>query len=124
MNTAILYYSTHHGNTKMLLDAIAAENEVELIDVTKAGDQDLSGYARIGLASGIYYSNYAKPFLAYAERNLPEEGQGTCRDLRNTQRKIRGEEPGCESVRCVMEITKWRCGNIERCKKERKEKCF
>ena len=25
MKTAILYYSTHHGNTKKLLDAIAAE---------------------------------------------------------------------------------------------------
>jgi flavodoxin len=73
MKTAILYYSTHHGNTRKLLDAIAAEHEVDLIDVTKAGDQDLSGYDRIGLASGIYYSNYAKPFMAYAERNLPEE---------------------------------------------------
>ncbi len=72
MKTVILYYSTHHGNTKKLLDAIAAENEVELIDVTKAPDQDLSGYDRIGLASGIYFNNYAKPFLAYAERNLPE----------------------------------------------------
>ena len=72
MKTAILYYSTHHGNTKKLLDAIAAENSVDLIDITKASDQDLSGYDRIGLASGIYYSNYAKPFLAYAQRNLPE----------------------------------------------------
>ena len=72
MKTAIVYYSTHHGNTKKLLDAIAAEHEVTLIDITKDKDQDLSGYDRIGLASGIYYSNYAKPFLAYAERNLPE----------------------------------------------------
>ena len=72
MSTAILYYSTHHGNTKKLLDAIAAENEVTLIDITKDKDPDLSGYDRIGLASGIYYSNYAKPFIAYAEKNLPE----------------------------------------------------
>ena len=72
MKTAILYYSTHHGNTKKLLNAIAAENDIELIDVTKAGDQDLSGYDRLGLASGIYFSNYAKPFLTYAEKNLPE----------------------------------------------------
>lgn len=72
MSTAILYYSTHHGNTKKLLDAIAADNDVTLIDVTKAANQDLSGYDRIGLASGIYFSNYAKPFLTYAENNLPD----------------------------------------------------
>ena len=72
MSTAILYYSTHHGNTKKLLDAIAAENEVTLIDITKDKDPELSGYDRIGLASGIYFSSYAKPFIAYAEKNLPE----------------------------------------------------
>ena len=37
MKTAIVYYSKHHGNTKKLLDAIAAENEVTLIDVTEQG---------------------------------------------------------------------------------------
>ena len=71
MKTAILYYSTHHGNTKKLLDAIAAENEVTLIDVTTAADQDLSGYDRIGLASGIYFSNFAQQIISYTERNLP-----------------------------------------------------
>jgi hypothetical protein len=39
MTTAIIYYSKHHGNTKRLLDA------------------DLSSFDRIGLASGIYFSN-------------------------------------------------------------------
>ena len=34
MKTAIVYYSQHHGNTKKLIDAIAAEEEVTLIDVT------------------------------------------------------------------------------------------
>ena len=32
MKTAIVYASTHHGNTKKLLDAIAAAYEVDLID--------------------------------------------------------------------------------------------
>ena len=43
MKTAIVYYSRHHGNTKKLLDAIAAENEVTLIDVTEQPSADLSG---------------------------------------------------------------------------------
>ena len=72
MRTAVIYYSEHHGNTKKLLDAIAAAApDVELIDVTK-GEKDLSGYDRIGIASGIYFSNFAKQVLAYVEARLPE----------------------------------------------------
>lgn len=56
MKTAIVYYSTHHGNTKKLLDAIAEKNEVALIDVTKQPSADISEYDRIGFASGIYFA--------------------------------------------------------------------
>ena len=73
MNTAIVYYSTHHGNTKKLLDAIAAEDAtVTLIDVTEQPNADLSSYDRIGLASGIYFSSFAKQIIAFAETHLPE----------------------------------------------------
>ena len=72
MKTAIVYYSTHHGNTKKLLDAIAAENNVNLIDVTRKPTADLTGFDRIGFASGIYYSSFAKPLLRYADAYLPE----------------------------------------------------
>lgn len=73
MSTAIIYYSEHHGNTRKLLDAIvAADSDLELIDVTKE-TKDLSGYDRIGIASGIYFSNFAKQVLSYAEEHLPED---------------------------------------------------
>ena len=72
MKTAIVYYSEHHGNTKKLLDAIAAKHDVDLIDVTKQPPEDLSGYDRIGLASGVYDTSFAKPLLAYARERLPE----------------------------------------------------
>ena len=72
MKTAIVYYSKHHGNTKKLLDAIAAKNEVTLIDVTVQRPVDLAEYDRIGFASGIYYSSFAKQILSYAAENLPE----------------------------------------------------
>ena len=72
MKTAIVYYSKHHGNTKKLLDAIAAENEVTLMDVTAQPAADLADYDRIGFASGIYYTSFAKQLLAYAEEHLPE----------------------------------------------------
>lgn len=73
MNTAIVYYSKHHGNTKKLLDAIAeADESVVLIDVTKQKDADMSTYDRIGLASGMYFSTYAKQVVSFAEAHLPE----------------------------------------------------
>ena len=72
MKTAIVYYSKHHGNTKILLDAIAADDDhVKLIDVTELPDADLSQYDRIGLASGIYFSSVAKQIIAFAEKHLP-----------------------------------------------------
>ena len=73
MNTAIVYYSKHHGNTKKLLNAIAeADESVVLIDVTKQKDADMSTYDRIGLASGMYFSAYAKQVVSFAEAHLPE----------------------------------------------------
>ena len=75
MKTAIIYYSKHNGNTKKLLDAIAAGNEVTLIDVTAEKPADLSGFDRIGFASGIYYSKFHKTLLNYAEERLPEGKQ-------------------------------------------------
>ena len=75
--TAICYYSQHHGNTKKLLDAICkSDPEAVLIDVAKGaatdGPADLEGYERIGFASGIYYSSFAKQLLAYLRDQLPE----------------------------------------------------
>ena len=72
MKTAIVFYSKHHGNTRKLLDAIVAENEVDLIDVTEKPFADLSGYDRVGFASGIYYGGFAKQVMDFAEACLPE----------------------------------------------------
>ena len=73
MNTAIIYYSKHHGNTKKILDELKKEDEsITLIDVTNQIEIDLTKYDRIGLASGIYFASYAKQIIAYAEEHLPE----------------------------------------------------
>ena len=72
MKTAIVFYSKHHGNTKKLLDAIAKENDVTLIDVTNPHLTDLISYDRIGLASGIYLNSYAKQLLEFADKYLPQ----------------------------------------------------
>lgn len=75
MKTVIVFYSYHHGNTKKLLDAIAAKADVDLIDVTITKKADLSGYDRIGFASGIYFGAFAKQIQAFAAENLPEGKQ-------------------------------------------------
>ena len=75
MKTAIAYYSKHHGNTKKLLDAISAAADVELIDVTAVKTVNLSGYDRIGFASGIYFGAFARQIQTFAAENLPEGKQ-------------------------------------------------
>lgn len=72
MNTAIVYYSKHHGNTKKLLEAIACNHSVTLIDALETPNYDLSGFDAIGFASGIYYSKFHKSVLEFARKNLPE----------------------------------------------------
>ena len=95
MKTAIVYYSQHHGNTKKLVDAIASQYEVELINVTENTNADLTNFDCIGFASGIYFSSFAKQLLTFAEKNLPENkafnlsGETTFSDLYNMLRNAR-----------------------------------
>lgn len=59
MKNAIVYYSSHHGNTKRLLDAVCAENhDIALINAAASPITELSDYDLIGFASGIYYSKF------------------------------------------------------------------
>lgn len=73
MKTAIVYVSTHHQNTKKLLDAIK-ENypEVVLIDCIQEKNVELSDYDRIGFASGIAYGKFYPQIIEFMERNMPE----------------------------------------------------
>lgn len=71
MKTAIVYYSKHHGNTKKIVDAIAAAHEVTLIDCL-GSQTNLSEFDRIGFASGVYAEHVAKQIQSYAGAHLPE----------------------------------------------------
>ena len=73
MKTAIVYASTHHGNTKKLLDAIAAAYEVDLIDAVKIPEKDLNRYDRIGFAPAISASSgcpFARPPISLNGPNV------------------------------------------------------
>ena len=75
MKTLIVYYSYHHKNTKLLVDALKNNDEsIELLDLLKNKNPDinLSNYDRIGFASGIYFSSFGKPILEFIDKSLPE----------------------------------------------------
>ncbi|MDY4042119.1 MAG: dihydrofolate reductase [Collinsella sp.] len=75
IKTMILYRSKHHGNTKKLVDAIAAAfpDEVDTLDVAALGRNeypDLSEYRLIGAASGIYYGGFDKDLKRVLDHSL------------------------------------------------------
>ncbi len=77
MKTAVCYYSRHHGNTLKVLEAMAREGEIDLIDVTARQTVRLEDYDCIGFALGVYFgSGIAK-------------GRPNERDLENARRFYR-----------------------------------
>ena len=114
MKTAIVYYSQHHGNTKKLLEAIAAQEEVTLIDAVENKNANLTGFDRIGFASGIYFSAFAKQIIAFGKEKLPEEKDvfyiythgATSGDFLKAMRQI------AESRRC-REIGEYHCQGFD-----------
>lgn len=72
MKTAIVYHSSHHGNTKKLVDAVAQGHDVTLIDASAHEQVDLGKYDLIGFASGIYGGSFHPDVLALARKGLPQ----------------------------------------------------
>ena len=72
MKTAICYYSRHHGNTRKVLEAMAQEGDVALMDVTTRQAVRLEEYDCVGLASGIYGFEFHKAVTEFARQYLPQ----------------------------------------------------
>lgn len=68
----IIYHSSHHGNTKKLVDAIAQGHDVDLIDASSQKHAELGQYDLIGFASGIYGGSFHPDVLDFAKGNLTE----------------------------------------------------
>ena len=73
MKAVIVYHSSHHGNTRKLVEAIARGRDVTLVDASSVKSADLSGYELIGFASGIYFGKFHEDVLEFAKNNLPED---------------------------------------------------
>jgi flavodoxin len=72
MKTAVCYYSRHHGNTRRVLDAMALEGEMDLLDVTSRQAVHLEDYDCIGFASGIYGFAFHEAVAEFARQYLPQ----------------------------------------------------
>ena len=72
MKPAISYYSRHHRNTRKVLEAMAREGEVDLLDVTTRQAVRLEEYDCIGFASGVYFGKFQESVLAFARQYLPQ----------------------------------------------------
>ena len=69
MKSIIIYESTHHENTKKLVDALAKKHNMETVSIESAESVDLSGYDIIGLAAGIAFGGYVKSITKTLESN-------------------------------------------------------
>ena len=72
MKAAVCYCSRHHGNTRKVLEAMADEGGLDLIDVTTRQAVRLDGYDCIGFASGIYGFAFHPAVAAFARQYLPQ----------------------------------------------------
>ena len=72
MKTAICYYSRHHKNTLNVLEAMAQEGQVDLIDVTTRQTVRLEDYDCVGFASGIYGFDVQKAVVEFARQYLSQ----------------------------------------------------
>ena len=74
MKSIIIYESTHHGNTKKLVDAVAKKHNAETVSIEKSESIDLSVYDIIGLAAGIAFGKFYKHMEDFAAK-IPSEKQ-------------------------------------------------
>ena len=66
MKSIIIYESTHHENTKRLVDAIAKKYNAETVSIENAETIDLSGYEIVGLAAGIAFGKFYRRMEEFA----------------------------------------------------------
>lgn len=75
MKIVIIYISSHHDNTKKVVEAMAEERKIDLYTVQEAKNIKLTGYDTIGFASGIYYHKFHESIMEFVKENEFNENQ-------------------------------------------------
>lgn len=68
MKSIIIYESTHHENTKKLVDALAKKHNMKTISIENAESVDLLEYDIVGLAAGIAFGKFYKRMEKFAAK--------------------------------------------------------
>ena len=71
MKTVTCYYSRHHGNIRKILEAMAQEGDVELLDITTRQAVRLEHYDCVSFATGVYFGKFHDSVLSFARQYLP-----------------------------------------------------
>ena len=105
MKTVIIYASMHHGNTKKIIEAIALKYKIDIIDIQKNKDADISGYDCIGVASGIVFGKYYPQMLEYLNTKMPKgknvffiHTAGDPKEKHNAAAKAITDRRGCQCL--------------------------
>ena len=95
MKTAICYYSAHHGNTKLILDAIAeADPEAMLIDCTKKQEFEYLGHMAASALIPLDPLNWSEDL-----RKVAKQPVAVCLATTEAKRRPsdrRGDRRGCK----------------------------
>ncbi len=70
MRAFIVYVSLHHGNTKKVADAMAAELQCQALTPEHVATNTLTEYDLLGFGSGLYFGPHHQSMLEFA-RTLP-----------------------------------------------------
>ena len=77
----IVYASIHHKNTEKLVNGIAKEIGIDVLNVNSTKETDFSHYEKIGFASGIYMGKFHKSIYKFSEEhknNIPKKAFVIC----------------------------------------------
>jgi len=69
----IVYASVHHGNTRMVAEAMAGAIDSKAIEVGPTASEAVNGAGLLGLGAGAFFGSHHKSLLAFAEQ-LPSGG--------------------------------------------------
>lgn len=110
MKTLILLVSYHHGNTRKIIDEVAAVLGAEVKDPTHIPPETVKSYDLVGFASGIYYDKMDKKLTRFVE-DLPP-GKGLCFILTTSggaHEKAHGEMRRLITSRGYKVASEWNC---------------
>lgn len=75
METAIIYKSIHHGNTKKIAETIAGSLNADIFDLKEVKEDIIKDYDLIGFGSGIYFSKPHKNLMKFIDSLSDEKNK-------------------------------------------------